>query len=176
MSNQVMRWLRRLVIRLNRRFGLEVVVAKPPVLCLPTAEELIGDAMPSQIMKIWRETIERAGGDSNKEFGKMFQRPLYRQANGLGLPFADVMKLEKAHMMRQVKWFQDFVRRNETTSVLSVRPFPPLVPPVLPSLHQQGMTQFRNALDKALLTLPPELRVDATKWVMGELEKLEPKQ
>ena len=167
MSNRIMQWLRSLVIRLNRWVGLEVVVAEHPERRLPTAEELIGDATPSEIMKTWRETIESAGGDSHKEFTKMFSSRL-RPTDG----WVEEAKRERGRTLRQVKWFQDFVRRNETTTVLPARPW---APPVPPSLNERGMTLFRTALDKALRTLPAELRVDATKWVMGELEKLEPK-
>ncbi len=91
------RWVQKVVLFLYNWAGLNCPAPAPE----PTAEELIGDMTPAEIIKTWGDTLRARDLDPNLMFISMFRK------GSLGLPNTYEI------LSRQLKWFQDHRREQQ---------------------------------------------------------------
>lgn len=138
-------WLQNFVRRLAQWVGLET---REPVLVVPpTAEDLVGDDPPSDIMKAWRLAVRSQGLDEGKEFVRLFLR------GG-----------EYHNAIAQVAWAQAFSRRTSKQVKFEI--------PDCSNFGTAERSEIAKAFDTALANVPPELISSVRKGFIVELNRI----
>lgn len=153
-KSTILRWLRSLVLTLNRWLGIEIakpVLPIPP----PTPEDLIGDATPVEIINTWRTETKARGLDPHKVFTELFRHPDWQHDT-----------------TRQVAWAQDYARRR-AKDIQIPPPFSEPAEVFESSVIQTTLrTPIHKALDELLSKFPNPLPPESRNAILAELERI----